>query len=421
MNDPASPRHQPVRIVIALRVFLPFAMGYFLSYLYRTVNAVIAPDLIHDLGLDASTLGLLTSAYFLTFAAFQLPLGMLLDHYGPRKIEASLLVFAGIGAIFFAMAPNVPMLIIARGLIGFGVSACLMAAFKAYVMWFPKDRLPLINGFQMMSGGLGALAATQPVEFLLGFTDWRGVFYILGALTFVAALFIFFVVPEHGGGRHPDSKLKDAWSGVADVFTSPLFWRVAPSCVLSQAVFSSIQGLWSGPWMRDVGGLDRLTIAHNLFWVASAMICGFLAWGMLADRLHRKYNVRPMNVAIIGMTGFMIIQIFIATQWVAEHPTLILITWMAFGFFATSGILPYAALSQAFPKALAGRVNTGLNLLVFVLAFIGQWVIGLIIDLWPQTATGGYAAQGYQAAFYLLLGLQILALVWYLTRRSIRI
>ena len=178
-----------------LRVFIPFALGYFLSYLFRTVNAVIAPDLVRDIGVDPASLGLLTSAYFLTFAAFQLPLGVLLDRYGPRRVEAVLLLFAAAGAFAFARAETLTGLLLGRALIGLGVSACLMAAFKAFTLWFPAEKLPLANGIQMISGGVGALAASTPVELSLKFTDWRGVFLILSGLTVVAAIFIFMVVP----------------------------------------------------------------------------------------------------------------------------------------------------------------------------------------------------------------------------------
>ncbi len=394
--------------IIMLRVFAPFALGYFLSYIYRVVNAVIAPDLVAELGLSASTLGLLTSAYFLTFAAFQLPLGILLDHYGPRRVEAALLVFASLGAALFAIAETTPALIAARALIGFGVSACLMASFKAYVMWFPKEKLPLVNGFQMAAGGLGALMATAPVEALLGFTDWRGVFWLLALATAVSSAAIYFVVPD-GRHRHGDATFGDAVRGVGDVFKSPLFWRVAPLAVLSQAVFLSLQSLWSGPWLRDVAGLGRAEVAGSLMWIAVAMITGFLFWGAIAERLHKLYGIRPMNVAVFGMTAFIVVQIVLAWQVVAVAVP----AWVLFGFFGTVGILPYAALSQAFPPHLAGRVNTGLNLLVFVLAFVGQWLVGWIIDRWPTAADGGYAPEGYRWAFALMVALELVALAWY--------
>ena len=270
-----------------LRVFLPFALGYFLSYLYRVVNAVIAPDLVRDIGLDANQLGMLTSAYFITFAAFQLPLGILLDRFGPRLTEAGLLLFAALGAAVFGLAESPLGLIAGRLLIGFGVSACLMAAFKAFVTWYPVQRLPLINGCQMAAGGLGALAGTIPVEAALHVTDWRGVFLVLSGLTLLVAASILVVVPEHKS-TVTGSPLREQVRGILRIFTSSLFWRVAPLTVMSQASFLSIQSLWSGPWLRDVAGLDRAAAANQLFFIAIAMISGFLFMGWAAERLSRR-------------------------------------------------------------------------------------------------------------------------------------
>jgi len=401
--------------MILARVFLPFAFGYFLSYLYRVVNAVIAPDLVRDAGLDANDLGLLTSAYFLTFAAFQLPLGILLDRFGPRRTEAALLLFAAAGAFVFGMSDGTTGLIVGRALIGFGVSACLMAAFKAFVMWFPTGRLPLVNGCQMAAGGLGALAATRPVETALQFTDWRGLFVVLGVLTCLAAATIFFAVPERRATT-TSSGLGNQLAGIGRVFSSSLFWRAAPLTVMSQASFLSIQGLWSGPWLRDIGGLGREAVADHLFLVAASMVAGFFAMGLAAERLSR-FGVRPITVAVAGMALFILVQVAVVLQWTGA----VLPVWMLFGFFGTTGILPYAALSQRFPAELAGRLNTGLNVMVFVLAWAGQWGIGAVIDQWPTTASGGYDPAGYQAGFGMLLVLQIAALAWFMLYRGDRV
>ena len=392
--------------MITLSVFIPFALGYFLSYLFRAVNAVIAPDLVADLGLDAADLGLLTSAYFLTFAAFQIPLGILLDRFGPRRTEAALLAFAALGAFVFAQSDTLIGLIAGRALIGLGVSACLMAAFKAFVMWFDRQRLPLINGIQMGAGGLGAMAATAPVEAALDFTDWRGVFTILAVATAAIALVIYLVVPKKETG-HSGEGLGGQMGGVAEIFTSPVFWRIAPLTVMSQASFLSIQSLWSGPWLRDVAGLDRGGVAEHLLMIAAAMIAGFLLIGLIAERLGRL-GIHTAAVAVIGMSAFMLAQAAIVLQWTDSG----LLAWIFFGFFGTAGILPYAALLQGFRRELAGRVVTGLNVIVFAAAFAGQWGIGAVIDLWPQTATGGYDADSYQAAFAMMLALQVLALAW---------
>lgn len=398
-----------------LQIFLPFALGYFLSYLYRVINAVLAPNLVADVGLEPSELGLLTSTYFITFAAFQLPLGVLLDRFGPRKIEAVLLLVAAFGAVTFAYAESLKGLIIGRALIGFGVSACLMAAFKAFVIWFPIYQLPRINGFQMAMGGLGALSATTPVEFALYFTDWRGVFIGLAILTIAVAAAIFFIVPERSAGNL-NLRFSEQIRGIGFVFKNLTFWKIAPWTTLSQTTYLSIQGLWAGPWLRDVAGMNRKEVAETLMWVAVAMIAGFIILGIAAERLSRR-GIPTMTVASWGMLLFMVqllLLIFGPIRWAI--PVLIL-----FGFFGTSGILPYAALSQSFPPHLSGRVNTALNLMVFLAAFSAQWGIGTIIGQWPITETGGYSTTGYQSAFILLFGFQFLALIWFLYARESRL
>jgi len=396
-----------LRAVTLLRVFIPFALGYFLSYLFRTVNAVIAPDLVRDLAVDPASLGLLTSAYFLAFAAFQLPLGVLLDRYGARRVEASLLLFAAAGAFVFARAESLSGLMLGRALIGLGVSACLMAAFKAFTLWFPPERLPFANGIQMVSGGVGALAATTPVELSLHFTDWRGVFLILAAVTVVAAAAVFLIVPEKVAHQSGET-FAEQLTGIAKIFTSRSFWTIAPWAVTAQAAYLSILGLWSGPWLRDVAHFDRMAVANSLMGVSIAMIVGYFAFGAIAERLSRR-GIQPMSVASAGLLAF----IFVQSLLVMKSTSLTLPIWLLFGFSGTVSILPYAVLSQSFPMHLAGRAHTSLNLLVFLAAFAAQWVIGLIINLWPQIATGGYQTAGYSAGFGLIVALQIIAATWY--------
>lgn len=390
-----------------LKIFLPFALGYFLSYLYRTINAVLAPELAADLGVDASQLGLLTAAYFFAFALVQLPLGVILDRYGPRRIEAGLLLVAALGALVFARSTTLAGLVTGRALIGLGVSACLMAAFKAYVIWFPSGQLPKINGYQMAAGSLGALAATAPVEAALVVTDWRGIFMLLSAVTVAVAAAIFFIVPEKAQ-RPVDARLHDQLGGLWKVLTDPLFWRIAPWATFSQAAFLAIQGLWAGPWLRDVAGLERTAVAGTLFALAAAMVAGHIALGTLATHLSR-HGIRPMRTAAAGMAIFMALLLLPIFQ-INIGP---LLFWMLFGFSGTAGILTYAVLSQSFPADLAGRVNTALNLLVFVAAFAVQWGTGAIINLWPVMPNGTYSPAGYSYAFGVLFLLQFLAMLWY--------
>jgi len=268
--------------------------------------------------------------------------------------------------------------------------------------------LPVVNGWIMAAGGLGALVATAPVEAILQITDWRGLFIGLSAATLAVAIVILWVVPERAG-QESGTSVRDQLGGVVEVFSNGHFWRIAPLTTLSQAAFLSIQGLWAGPWLKDVAGLGRAAVANYLLLVAAAMVAGFLLMGNLAYRLSRV-GIQPRTVAGGGMLCFMLTQLAI-TLGCTE---LALPLWVLFGFFGTSGMVSYAVLSQAFPAALAGRVNTALNLLVFIAAFIGQWGIGAIINRWPAEAAG-YLLQGYQAGFGVVLILQALAFVWFVT------
>ena len=392
-------------LATALRVLLPFAGGYFLSYLYRTVNAVISPDLISDFNLDASALGLLTSVYFLTFALFQLPLGILLDRFGPRRVESVLLLIAASGAALFAFSDGLQSLIVGRALIGLGVSACLMASFKATTMWFPPERVPAMNAWILASGGLGALAATAPVEAALQITDWRGVLLTLAIVTVLAATLLFTVVPEKP--RQAVGGLKDLLNGLVHIYKSAFFWRVVPIMVINQATFLALQTLWAGPWFKDVLGLERDEIAHNLFLIAAAMVAGMLLLGNIATKLSR-WGIPLMLTSALTMVFSLIMQLLLILEWLDYALSI----WLLLAFSGTGGILIFPLLAQYFPSKLTGRVNAAANVLVFMTAFISQWAIGVIINLWP--VADGYAAQGYQAGFGLFLALQIAAFIWFL-------
>ena len=397
----------------ALLIFLPFAAGYFLSYLFRSVNAVISSDLVGEFDLSASDLGLLTSAYFLAFASLQIPIGLMLDRFGPRRTNALLLLCAGSGAVVFAHAHGLSGLLIGRAMIGFGVAACLMSSIKVFTLWFPLERLPALNGRMMFIGGLGAISATVPVETALRVTDWRGLFLALAACTLAAAAVVFFVVPEKPGAR-PHEPLRSQLRGTIGVFASSAFWRLALGTTLMQAFNMSVQGLWAGPWLAHVAGLERDAVALHLLALGIATMCGFLLWGALAERLARR-GVSPMSVLIVASACFLVVQALLVFG-VSRAPMSI---WVAWGLFGTSGSLSFAILSQRFPIHLSGRATTALNLLVFSLAFTSQWGFGVIVNRWPAPG-GGYQAHGYAVAFAVFLCLQLAGFVWMVTggRRS---
>jgi len=389
-----------------LKLFLPFAGAYFLSYLYRTANAVIGPVLTAELALGAGSLGLLTSAYFLSFAAAQLPLGMLLDRFGARRVESGLLLIAATGAATFAIGKSIGDLTFSRGLIGLGVSACLMAAFKAFSLWFPADRQASLTGWIMTSGGLGALAATAPLEAALQVAGWREIFVGLAGLTLVVAIWLFLSVPERTDGAKPEP-LAAQWAGVRQVFASAHFWRFAPLGLTLVGGFMAVQSLWSVSWLMQVNGYARAVAADHMAGMSAAMLIAYLLIGLLATGLARR-GIKPLMLLAAGLGLSLLTLALIVTQAV-EHTYLL---WIAYGSFSSFGTLAYSQAAAGFAVALSGRANTAFNLMVFVGAFGVQWGLGLLIDL--LQAQGQTAAMAHRNALLALLGAQLAAYLWFL-------
>ena len=392
-----------------LVVFGPFAAGYFLSFFFRNVNAVISKDLAVEFSLSPSDLGFLTSMYLLAFAAFQLPLGVLLDRYGPRRVVAVLLCIAAAGALIFALARDFTMLSIGRALIGLGVSAGLMGAIKAFTLWFPLSRLATLNGLYLAAGGIGAISATAPAEALLGAYGWRALFIVLFAASVGAALLVFFFVPEKklpGEGQ----TLRQQVAGFGSIFASVPFWRIALPLTVCHAGYLTLQGLWLGPWLYDVAGETRQGVANYLFATALAYMAGSIFFGVGADRL--AHRVSRMTMFKLGLCISVAMFILLA----ARVQTGLWLILMVFGFTSISAALAYALLTPLFAPELTGRLSTASNMMMFGFSFAFQWGVGVVLRLYPAV-DGRYAPEGYSAALAILAALQLATLAWLLPMR----
>jgi len=392
------------------RVTLPFLAGYFVSYVYRSVNALIGPDIAREFGLSAGGLGLLTGIYFFAFAAFQLPLGILLDRYGPRRVNASLLLVAAAGGLWFALAPSAGQLIAARALIGLGVSGCLMSSLTAFALWYPAERMATMNGVAFASGMFGAMAATVPLELLLRVLHWREVFYGIVALTVAVSLALFLVVPERVAARQGET-LQDQLRGFARIARDPAFWRAALCIGASQFAAVSLGTLWVATWLRDMAGYSQAEVARGLLVFSVAMIGGYLVFGQAADAISRRGgSTVPLLAGGIAASSLCLALLALGVRAGA------LLLWALLFAAATGAVLAYPLLGRRYPKEMAGRVNTALNVCVFVGMFTGQWAVGLILNLWPQTASG-YASEAYPRALGMLWAVQFAGLAWMWTGR----
>ena len=389
-----------------IRLFLPFAGAYFLSYHFRTANAVVGPVLSEEFSLGAADLGLLTSTYFLVFGAAQLPLGMLLDRFGARRVEALLLLFAAAGAAVFAVAGGITGLALGRGLIGLGVSACLMASFKAFSQWFPLERQASLTGWMMTAGTLGALAASVPLNAAVQLAGWRPVFLALAGLTLAITGWLFVSVPDKPGVPRPEP-LSAQWTGVKAVLESRHFWRFAPLGFAQIGGFMAIQSLWSSAWLMHVNGFSRAVAADHLAAMSVAMVLAYALIGLLATRLARR-GIGTIHLLGFGMAGSLLTLLLIVTQATGQHYLL----WILYGTFSSFGTLAYSLTSAGFSVALSGRANTTFNLMVFLGAFGLQWGLGVMIDGLRAFGFSPFAA--HRDAFAALLVLQTLAYFWML-------
>jgi MFS family permease len=398
--------------LIFWRVTLPFLAGYFVSYVYRSINAIIGPDLARDYGLSAAGLGLLSGIYFFAFALFQLPLGILLDRYGPRRVNAALLMVAAAGGLWFSLAGSAGELILARAVIGLGVSGCLMAAFSAFALWYPAERIASMNGIAFASGMLGAIMVTVPLEVLLRAVSWREVFYGIVAATVLVSLLLYLAVPEKASTRKR-VPLGVQMREYAALAKDPAFWRMAFCVGASQLAAVSLATLWVATWLRDVAGYTQAQVAQALLVFNIVMIAGYLGFGRAADAMTRAgRSTLPLLAGGVGMASLCLLLLVLGVR------TGTLVLWSLFFGCATAVVLSYSLFSRRYPKEMAGRVNSALNVSVFVGMFSGQWAVGLVINLWPQ-APGGYAPEAYPWAIGGLWLIQFLGLaqLWLGRRR----
>ena len=393
-----APTPRIARGALAVRIFGCFAAGYFMSYGLRSVNAVLAPDLIAELGLTHSQLGSLSSAYFLAFAAMQVPLGIWLDRFGPRRVNAVLMGVAALGCVAFALASSIGTLWLGRALVGAGVSGALMASLTAYRQWFPPQRQTRLAAWMLMSGTVGVLVTTVPVHWALPVLGWRGVFWIAAALLAVIGAGMWAALPrdhERPGGAARGGSFLASLGGYRRVFASGYFWRMTMTAGVVQGGFVSMQSLWVGPWFDTVLGVRGAERADLLFVFNLGLLCCFVALGWLAPRVGPD-RASLARIVAIGTAAVVVAELAIA--WASGRPAWWL--WLAYAAAATTYTLVQPRVGLAFDSALAGRALTGFNLLIFSWMFASQWGFGVAIDAFRAHGFDEVAAfRGAMTAF----------------------
>ena len=342
-------------------------------------------------------------------------MGVALDLYGPRRIQAASAALACLGFLLSAVATAPLMLGCGRFLTGLGIASGLIGLIKAHSMWFPRERVAALTGAGVFVGGIGGLFATVPMQTLLPFIGWRGAFWLLAAIAAGVAVWIWCVVED----TPQRTTQKPLWAEIREfgpIYAAPVFIRMVPAIVTLNALHFTYQGLWVGPWLRDVGGMGDGARATTLLFYALGVMFGNLIAGQAASALQVRGR-SPMIVPIIAMFGMLLLQVLLAVL-APRDATLVTLLWIGFAFCGSTSSAAYSAVAQAFPAHLAGRVATAVNATMLALVFVLQSFIGALLDLWPRTEAGGWNPAGYAWAMVATIILQGATMLWMWRRRG---
>ena len=389
-----------------IQVTFPLAAANFMNQAARMVMAVVGPVLAVELGLSAIELGVLAACLFAAYAAAQLPLGVALDAFGPRRVQAVLMLLAAIGFATFALSPGFAGLVAARIVLGVGISAGLMAAIKAHADWFERSRVAYVTGIATAIGALGSALTTSPVQAMLPALGWRGVFWILCLLALGVAAWIFLSVPDKPRVPGLARTLRGDVALSGRILASRTFWRFGPAVATLSMFNFAYLGLWAGPWLRDVAGMDGPARAGVLFLYTFAMVAGSMLIGSAASRASAA-GLPSFLVPIVCLVGMVLLQAGLMLQ--PSQPSVVLVLWLAIAVFGAAGPVGYVVMCQMFPPEQTGRVSTAVNTLTLGGAFLVQAAIGWILDLWPRTASDAWDPDAYSWALALTVAFQALA------------
>ena len=390
-------------------IFCVFAFAFFISTLLRAITATLTPVLTNEFDLSAGNLGLLAGGYFIGFSLMQIPAGLLLDKYGPKKVISYLLLIALIGTISFAFAKNFTGLFISRIFIGVGVSACLMGPLTGYRVWFEEKYQQRANSWMLMVLSIGFLASTLPVQILLPLIGWRSIFFLIGALILISIILLSVFIPSWEIKSPVESK--NISEGLLDVWKDKFFISLIPLAFFSYGGVQAIQTLWAGPWMLNVAGYSPLESATGLFWINITMLFAFLIWGYLLPKFS-EYGLDSIKIIKYGLPlNYLILFLIILLGQKAGAAM--------FTLYILSSIvltLTHPAIALSFPQHLAGKSLTSFNVFIHSGTFFVQWGIGLIIDYCKNI--GFDTISSYRISFFVFLVICILSYLFFIFKNK---
>lgn len=379
-------------------ILLMASLLFVLSMFYRASVAVITPDLIRDLGLDARGLSMISAAFFYAFAFMQIPISMYLDGIGPRLSMTVLSLLAVVGAAVFAWGDSLPTLVVGRIFLGAGMACNLMGTFKLIALWFDPLRFATLSAFVISIGTAGNITAATPLVLLVQSIGWRLTFTAFSAINLLLAVLFFLIVRDRpqtaGGVESPgavSTDIRAILTTLGQLFHEKDYWIISLGAFCRYGIFASVQALWAGPFLMNVSGVSAVSTGNLLLLMSIGVIVGSPVFGWLSDVV---FNSRK-GLIVGGLSGTCAVLIVLAGLSPDASMAVFAVLFFSFGFFSSSGGVMYAHIKERVPAKHAATAMTGINFftMIGVVAFL-QGLGSLMHALYPRASLGASAFKG---------------------------
>jgi sugar phosphate permease len=401
-----SPPTASGRSFLATRrvVFGVALAGYVLSFFHRTAPAAIAGELASAFAINSATLGTLAATYFYVYTLLQVPVGVLADTLGPRRLLIAGSLIAAAGSLLFGLAPVWQVAALGRTLVGVGVSVAFIALLKISAVWFPPERFATLNGVTMFAGNLGAVIAGAPLAWVVTQASWRLVFVALAMLSAVIAAVTWWRVrdrPEELGfvpvvPRSTAGPQRTRWTrALADVVGNGATW---PGFFVNVGIggsFLAFAGLWAVPFLEQTRAMSRVAASAHASLLLLGVAFGALIVGLVSDRLRNRRGVMRVYAFAYALSWL---------PWLlhADWPLPATLAW----FFLMGLLIPGFTLTWTVAKEVNRPEHSGIatavvNTGIFLGAGLLQPAVGALLD---RVRPSGDLTAGWDRGILLLAG-----------------
>ena len=389
-------------------IMLVLCAGYTVSQFLRTSIGVLSPNMMNDFNINPNDMGLLGGVFFLSFAIFQIPAGILIDRFGPRKVMSSVIIFAVLGSIIFALSNSFYSLLIGRIFMGLGCSICLMGSLVLITRWRDTNQFSKLAGIILAVGGIGGLLATTPLSYFSELYGWRLSFWLAAVVTFFVMLLYYFVLEDRDKGIFINKKNKlISPKNLFFVLKERNFKFMIPMSLMSYSSLVVILGLWGAPYLKDIHGLDSIERGKILMLMAISWNIGSFVFGRLRS-IFGSYK----RVVIFGSIG-VIFLLFVLSFISNINSTYLYILFCILGFFGAFSVALISHYQVLFDKEYMGRALSTANFFNFGGVFFVQWLTGKIIFIMGGNSSGA-PIEAYRSAFLFVAILLLVSLCIYL-------